>query len=495
MESIEQARAHVQECITDALAWADSGEPRTLWEYEKRSWRLLLALGRALVALFLVRHVARPRPVTYKRESKRWVLRDWRTSDLGTLFGKVSFSRPVGRRESSRRAAADLVVDRELGLCSGFSLGVVAGMARLTAQMPFETARGMWRDTYGWAPSSRATLRMVDAGGEQARAFLEEAPAPDDDGEILVLQVDAGGAPMVSHAELERRRRPKRKGQRKRTRRDRKARRRERRRERPGKRRTKGQKSFFFNDSLTSVIYTLARTSDGELEGPVNKRIIGTFESHEALFIWLHREAVKRGYGSKPTIFIADGSEHIWRLQQHYLPEAEPCLDWYHLSEYVWKAGRSFHREGSPELQKWVHAQLDQLWKGQVAPVLDELRERLKAIPRTGPGNKGRRERLEQVIGYMEKHRSRMPYDSFLDRGFDIGSGAVEGAIRNAVRMRLDGPGCRWGRTRSERVLQLRCVLLNEQWDDFCAYLVANGLNLPAKPEPARPHTAKKKAA
>jgi len=48
-----------------------------------------------------------------------------------------------------------------------------------------------------------------------------------------------------------------------------------------------------------------------------------------------------------------------------------------------------------------------------------------------------------------------------------IRSQAVEGAVRNLVGMRLDGPGMRWSRDRAEHVLHLRCILLNGQWDQL----------------------------
>ena len=81
-ESIEQARSRVQQCFDDIVALAETDERRTLWEFEKSAWPLLLALGRAIVMLVLARHLARPRPATYKRDGIRWVLRDERTTDL-----------------------------------------------------------------------------------------------------------------------------------------------------------------------------------------------------------------------------------------------------------------------------------------------------------------------------------------------------------------------------------------------------------------------------
>ena len=159
--------------------------------------------------------------------------------------------------------------------------------------------------------------------------------------------------------------------------------------------RTKGKKSKNAKMAIVGVIYGLRRTPEG-LEGPLGKRLVATFESHEALFAWLEREARKRGYGTKQTVFWADGSEHIWRLKRKYFPDAEVCLDWYHVVEKLWTAGECLHGEGSQELKEWVERQVKRLRRSAVGSILSELRQLLADTPTTGPGNKGRRQRLAQ---------------------------------------------------------------------------------------------------
>jgi hypothetical protein len=299
--------------------------------------------------LFLARQAARATAALYQHEGQRYQRAEVRTSEVGTRFGKVSFRRAVGRVVGRARAAADLPLDRALGLCSGFSLGVVTALGKLCAQMAYAAARVQFKDTYDWAPSPRATLRMVDALGAEARGFLEQAPAPDEDGEILVIQVDGKGAPMISARELGRRCRPHEAmaGETQRHRR-----RHRRRRHGPKIRRTKGKKSKNAKVAVVGVLYTLKRTEKG-LEGPIGKRVMATFDTHEALFQWLHREALKRGYPHKEAVFLADGLEHIWRLQERYFPQAVPCVDWYHVVEKLWAAGEALYREGSDELREW----------------------------------------------------------------------------------------------------------------------------------------------
>ena len=490
--SIDARDRDVQRAFEKALAVARRPTTASLDEIESSLWTAVLALGRALVALYLARVVARPRPTEYVHAGARFVLAETASSEIGTRFGKVAFDRPVGRRVGWRRATCDRPIDRALGLCGGFSLSTVLSVTRLCAQLAFANARATFAQFCEWSPSQRTTLRMVDAVGAQARPFLEAAPAPDDDGEILVLQVDGGGAPHIDLAELLRRRRPhaKRSGTTRHRRRDRRHA-----RQRP--RRAKGDKSKNAKVAFVGVIYTLHRVADGTCEGPIHKRLYATFESHAALFKWLHHEAVKRGYGAKRTLFLADGAEAIWDQQAIWFPKAEPCIDWVHIVEKLWAAGRCLHREGSDQLAAWVAERVRDLRSRSGADkVIATLSAAYASIAKTGPGNKAKREKVLDVLTHLSKHCHRMPYHAFRRDDLDIATGAGEGAIRNLVRMRLDGPGMRWSRGRSEWVLHLRCILLNGQWDDFAGHLTGRGsLQLAATPTPTRSHDAKRRAA
>jgi hypothetical protein len=485
--SIEQQRQEVKRVVEQLWTCADSEARQSLSHTERELWTLLLSLGRALIGLFLARQAARQRDAEYAHGGQRYRLEGHRRDEIGTRFGKVEFVRPVGRRVGWRRAACDRPVDRELGLGGGFSLGVILALGRLCAQMAFANARETFAETYQWAPSPRATLRMVDALGERARPFLDAAPPPEDDGEILVVQADGKGAPMISEAEYERRARPRAAPGATTLRLARRARR----RQVPKKRRTSGQKSKNAKVAVVGVLYTLRWTPQG-MEGPINKQVFATFESHEALFIQLRAKADKRGYGVKTTLFLGDGSEHLWRLQAQYFPQARGCLDWYHLIEKLWGVAGCLFVAGSSEQKAWVETQADSLRHGWKAAVQNELTRRLAATPKTGPGNKWRRDQIRKTLDYLVEHEARMPYWEFREHDWDIGSGAVEGAVRNLVGMRFDGPGMRWGRNRSERLLQLRCILLNGQWTPF-ARSISEGetLRLRGRPIPAEPHTAK----
>jgi hypothetical protein len=75
------------------LEWAETEQRLSLWVFERKLWFLMLALGRALVGLFLARQAARRSAALYQHEGQRY-----------------------------ERAAADPPLDRALGLCGGFNV-------------------------------------------------------------------------------------------------------------------------------------------------------------------------------------------------------------------------------------------------------------------------------------------------------------------------------------------------------------------------------------
>ncbi len=106
--------------------------------------------------------------------------------------------------------------------------------------------------------------------------YMEQAPPPEDDGEVRVIEVDGKATPTATEEELRKRRgkrSPKRcprcgcqrhRGQ---------AKRRCRRR----KRRKRGDKSKNGRSITLVVMYTLRRSADGQLHGPLNKRVWGSY--------------------------------------------------------------------------------------------------------------------------------------------------------------------------------------------------------------------------
>ena len=95
MRSVDDLRADVQRALDRVHRHAVADEKMSFHEFERELWKQMLAAGVALVALFLARRAAKARAVDYEHDGRRYRLTGkWRTTTLGTRFGKVSFSRP-----------------------------------------------------------------------------------------------------------------------------------------------------------------------------------------------------------------------------------------------------------------------------------------------------------------------------------------------------------------------------------------------------------------
>jgi hypothetical protein len=465
---IDAARREAEAQFAAVVQWLTApGDTRRLSDVEQGLWTLVLALGRALLALWFAHRRPRTVPRTVRGPDGRFYRwHGWRRTSAKTMFGEVSVERDFYTLGKGRHGETYVPLDDELGLQrSGFSLAAIGFALYLAAKTAFADATETLRRFWGWAPATKSVLQMVDQVAPLARPFLEAQPAPTDDGETIIVLVDGKGAPMITETEMKRRRQP----HRKRPRGESKWRLR-RKRHGPRRRRQKGDKSKNAKQATVGVIFTLRQTAAG-IEGPIHKRVYATFHSSEALFIWLRNEADKRGYGHKRTIFLADGAKVLWKLQERYFDKAEPCLDWFHLAEKLWAVGATLYPEGSEELAVWVGQQSKDLLAGRTAEVIRRLEQLAATLPRSGPGTRGRRTRMERGIKYLKHNRHRMPYQSLRREGLPIGSGAVEGAVRQLIGLRLDGPGMRWSPARAEWVLHLRCVVLNGLWDEFMLHV------------------------
>jgi hypothetical protein len=101
------------------------------------------------------------------------------------------------------------------------------------------------------------------------------------------------------------------------------------------------------------------------------------------------------------------------------------------------------------------------LWNGWTKKLLDDLKQQRKKYRGTKRGA------MDTLIRYISTNEEQMRYDVFRDKGYDIGSGAVEGACKNVVGKRLKQSGMIWTRLGSSSVLALRLVWLNGRWEQL----------------------------
>ena len=259
----------------------------------------------------------------------------------------------------------------------------------------------------------------------------------------MVILVDSKGAPTATDRELRRRRRPH-------------------------KDRKKAQSPRHRGRKHRGRYDPLPRRKKGD------KSKNAKFAPEKHAFEVARREADKRGFtvdSGKIVQFVTDGDNDLERYAKLLFPEATyHTLDVVHVVEHIWEAGCCFLREGSAKLRKWVEDQKELLYAGRSKELLSELR-RCREILGRGKKKARSKERFGEIIKYLAKRKEMMCYAELVDEDLEVGSGAVEGAVKHVIGKRCDQGGMRWIRERAEAVVQLRCIELNGDWDTFVEFV------------------------
>ena len=78
-------------------------------------------------------------------------------------------------------------------------------------------------------------------------------------------------------------------------------------------------------------------------------------------------------------------------------------------------------------------------------------------------------EEVEKVVERLGNNVLRMDYVDYLQRGYQIGSGAMESLHRSGSQCRTKVPGARWLKETSQAVFNIRMMQLAGKWDEFWA--------------------------
>ncbi|MDP6060945.1 MAG: hypothetical protein QGH33_18710 [Pirellulaceae bacterium] len=468
-EAFDVIESQIRQVVDEVVRFVRSdGDALELMHFERSLWSRVAVLFRLFVALFLaVRH---QRLDLSRHEAEGWrVKKAFATRTVKTMGGAVTYGRTYLRRNGN----GWFPLDAELGITAdGFSWQVIDLATQLATSVSYGATQGIMRTMLGWSPSTEAIESLVMGLGQRAPAFMATQQSFDDDGEVLVIEVDGKAAPMATEAELEARRRKRKHGrkcgcgcQRHRGRKRRKGKKK--------KRKKRGHNSKNGRSATLVAMYTLRRGEDGKLHGPINKKIWGQFGPRKNTIAWARNQATRRGFDpetNKRVQIVIDGERCLRKYLKQQFPHATMTLDLRHCQERLWTTGRLFHKEGSKELAQWVEPLDRLLLRGRVDLFLKRLRKILKSVPKRGPGTKDKRATLTKQIGYFEERKEMMRYDEYHREDLVLATGVIEGACRYVIGERLDCSGMRWKLEGAEPLLQLRCIELNGDWDEFITW-------------------------
>jgi hypothetical protein len=155
---------------------------------------------------------------------------------------------------------------------------------------------------------------------------------------------------------------------------------------------------------------------------------------------------------ARELIALGDGAVWIWLLVSKHFPGAIQILDFWHLTEHLWKVARAMHGSSAEAAAAWVkQAQWDLKH--------DLTQSFLISMRAWQPESAEAREVRRVELAFFEANEARMKYGTFLKRGYMIGSGVMESGCRQLAGQRLDQAGMHWRPETAEAVLAVRAHL------------------------------------
>jgi hypothetical protein len=188
-----------------------------------------------------------------------------------------------------------------------------------------------------------------------------------------------------------------------------------------------------------------------------------TFGTVQIAGLLWRQVAEAAGLGGQTRIHgLGDGATWIVQTFQEQFgmsPEgrATYMVDFHHVSDYLVAAAQVV---APAQKRDWLHQQQEQLLHNEVGEVLRSLEPHLEpAEQEEAP--------IRSAYGYMSQRQQHMDYAGARAAGLPIGSGEVEGGHRHVLQKRLKIAGAWWLEPNAERMLQLRTLRANGDWDKY----------------------------
>jgi hypothetical protein len=199
-----------------------------------------------------------------------------------------------------------------------------------------------------------------------------------------------------------------------------------------------------------------------DLPAPSVRSIVAAIETAGDFDVPCRAEADRiKLLSSQNLSVLGDGAEWIWNLAERRFDGAEQILDIFHAGEYLVDLARAGFGEGSPESGRWLDdaraALVSDAWAGVCEFVIQDA-ERV-------PNRAALEAAFPRGANYLTGHRDRLGYALRLRRGQAIGSGLIEGTIKQKVGRRRKQTGARWRSEHVGRFVQFRALADGAEWD------------------------------
>lgn len=436
----------------------DKAQVSTAYQIECGLLTRLLSMGRQLLLLFFVmrsRNASRDSIVL--EDGQELPHHDEKERTYFSIFGKLPLERAYFYRRGS---GGQILLDAELSLGSDQYSDLLRDMTEhLGVYIAYNKSANILNRFLGISLSTRVFEKMMAEDSQDVEAYYEQKPAPtaDTEAEILVIQADGKGVPLILEAPAA-----------------------------PQVRLGKGQKRGKKKEAIVTSVYTIGRAlrtpkevvdsffkretdisvrkTTSNRSKPQNKHVWATLAGKDAALDRLMKYVAPRlGSHIADKVALCDGCKSLQERIESRFSDFNLILDFVHANEYLWKVANRLLGETDPQRTEWVAEKTLHMLSGKTQQIITEFRQLAQQKKRT----KAQQEILSTTANYFERNLPYMDYQSYLANGWPIASGVIEGACRHLVKDRMELSGMRWSLVGAESLLHLRAVAENDDWDAY----------------------------
>lgn len=389
---------------------------------------------------------------------------------LYTVFGKVNIKR-VGYSKRGHNSIFPL--DASLNLPSGwFSYGMQQMVAREIAKGSFEESLLTIERLTGVRIGKRQALDIVNQCAMDFDAFYQEQLLTTQEGKVdktslMILTTDGKGIVMRSNGLREETRKCQEESNQKLKHRLCKG-------EKGNRKRMAQVASIYFIDrfirtpkDITNEF--LRKKAMQTRPRPLRKRVWASVEKKSSeVILELFSEAQKRDpKHCKEWVVLVDGHGYqlseIKKNAKKLGVKITIILDIVHVIEYIWDAAHLLFDESSQSCENWVGTKLLDVLNSNGRKVAGSIR--MSAAKRDL--SEKQKKQAETCANYLTKNKQYIAYKTYLQKGYPIGTGVIEGTCRYLVKDRMDITGARWGVEGAEAILRLRSITKSNDFENY----------------------------
>lgn len=208
----------------------------------------------------------------------------------------------------------------------------------------------------------------------------------------------------------------------------------------------------------------MAFTSKDMIKRPDGNHIITKKEygayigSVEEFKKYMLNVALKAGYCKvKNVVIISDGATWIRNACKEIFPDAIQILDKFHLEENLFSYARYKYGEDEKAYTKWVKMLMKYIEKGNKEKALKVLKkEDYSKLPAGVPN----------ILGYVKNNIDKIDYQNYKERGYFVGSGAIESGNKVVLQRRCKQAGMRWSVSGAQYMLTLKSKWESNLWKE-----------------------------